>query len=83
MAFPRMCALAEVAWTTANRRDYDDFVDRLLPHLKRLNRLGIGAANHLFDIASTTLPASGRVEVTLTRLRGPPAREPPASNGKH
>lgn len=68
MAFPRMCALAEVAWTPATRRDYNDFVVRLLPHLARLNQRGIGAANHLFDIVSTTLPDSGKVVVTLAKL---------------
>lgn len=29
MAFPRLAALAEVLWTSADRRNYDDFLERL------------------------------------------------------
>ncbi len=41
MAFPRMCALAEVAWTPKERKAYSDFERRLRPHLERLTALGI------------------------------------------
>jgi hexosaminidase len=41
MAFPRMCALAEVAWTPAKRRDYGDFLQRLPAHLERLKAMGV------------------------------------------
>lgn len=41
MAYPRACALAEVAWTDAAKRDYDDFYKRLRTHLKRLEMLGV------------------------------------------
>ncbi|SIR97454.1 hexosaminidase [Microbispora rosea] len=34
MAFPRLCAFAEVAWGTAG--DYRDFLHRLTPHLESL-----------------------------------------------
>lgn len=42
MAFPRVCALAEVVWTSKNLRDYDDFIGRMLAHLERLKALGVG-----------------------------------------
>ena len=41
MAFPRLCALAEVGWTPRNCRDYDDFTRRLQTHLARLDQLGV------------------------------------------
>lgn len=41
MAFPRACALAEVAWTPQDRRMWDDFSDRLDGHLDRLRALGV------------------------------------------
>jgi len=41
MAFPRMCALAEVVWSK-NRESYADFVARLKLHLRRLDLLGVG-----------------------------------------
>ncbi|WP_328808002.1 beta-N-acetylhexosaminidase [Nonomuraea antri] len=40
MAFPRLCALAEVAWGTAG--EYAEFGERLRGHLERLDRLGVG-----------------------------------------
>ena len=39
-AFPRLCALAEVLWST-EERDYDDFAGRLDEHLARLDALGV------------------------------------------
>ena len=41
MAFPRMCALSEVAWSQASRKDYRNFLVRLEIHLKRLDVLGV------------------------------------------
>ncbi len=37
MAFPRLCALAEVLWTKPEARDYKDFLKRLEPHLEKLD----------------------------------------------
>ena len=39
MAFPRLCAFAEVVWGTAG--DYADFATRLESHLDRLDALGV------------------------------------------
>lgn len=41
MAYPRLCALAEVTWTPAARKDYAGFVARLPAHLRRLAALGV------------------------------------------
>ncbi len=41
MAFPRGIALAEVAWSPRDGRDYADFVERLSPLLAHLDALGI------------------------------------------
>ncbi len=40
-AFPRAAALAEVVWSPAAARNYDDFVARLGGHLRRLDQLGV------------------------------------------
>ena len=40
MLFPRMCAFAERAWGSP-RTSYEDFLDRLGPHLDRLDALGL------------------------------------------
>jgi len=41
MSFPRLCALAEVAWSSPERRHWRDFSQRLEAHLKRLSQLGV------------------------------------------
>lgn len=41
MAFPRLSALAEVAWTTVPRRNFADFMQRLEPHLRRLDAMDV------------------------------------------
>ncbi len=41
MAFPRLCALAEVVWTPKPRKDYQDFLARLATHLERLAILDV------------------------------------------
>lgn len=41
MALPRMCALAEVVWTPAEQKDYDNFYERLTEHAERLKTLDV------------------------------------------
>ncbi len=41
MAFPRLSALAEVAWTAVPRRNFADFMERLGPHLLRLDAMDV------------------------------------------
>lgn len=41
MAFPRLCALSEVAWSPQEQRNFADFRSRLVEHLKRLDVLGV------------------------------------------
>ena len=40
-AFPRVAALAEVVWTPAKARNYDDFLARLATHVKRPDALKV------------------------------------------
>lgn len=42
MAFPRLCALAEVVWTPREERNFTDFRSRLDTHLRRLAILDVG-----------------------------------------
>lgn len=41
MAFPRLSALAEVAWSDPGRRDWADFVERLIPLLSRFDTMQV------------------------------------------
>ncbi len=65
MIFPRLCALAELVWSPADKRDFDHFAQRLSPHLDRLKGMGIHCANHLYDLNAAIQPQAGKVEVKL------------------
>jgi len=41
MIFPRECAIAEIAWSSKESRNWDDFMRRLQIHEKRLDELGV------------------------------------------
>jgi hexosaminidase len=41
MAYPRLTALAEVAWTPTVLRQFDEFRSRLAVHLERLRILDV------------------------------------------
>ncbi len=41
MAFPRLTALAEAVWTPKDRKNYPDYIERLTPHLRRLQALDV------------------------------------------
>jgi hexosaminidase len=43
MGFPRICALAEVLWLDAEKKDYADFLARLRLHRDRLAVMGVNA----------------------------------------
>jgi len=39
--FPRLCAMAEVAWSPAEARDWADFSRRMSDHYRRLDAMGV------------------------------------------
>ncbi len=41
MAFPRMCALAEVTWSPKASRNWEDFIRRLRTQFQRFDQLGV------------------------------------------
>jgi len=48
MVFPRLSALAEVAWSAKDVRDWNGFLPRLAVQMRRFARAGIGAADSAF-----------------------------------
>ncbi len=55
MIFPRLCALAEVDWTPINRKNYEDFRQRLLKHFDFFDTRGINYAKSIFEIKKTII----------------------------
>lgn len=46
MAYPRLCALAEIVWSPRERDAYESFLARLRVHLRRLEVQGVAYCRH-------------------------------------
>jgi len=67
MVFPRLSAVAETAWSPQNRRDWQEFLHRLVPQMGRLARGGIRAADSAFAVAIDAQPDGlSHAKVTLS-----------------
>ncbi|QNL52400.1 family 20 glycosylhydrolase [Olivibacter sp. SDN3] len=54
MVFPRALALAEVAWTSPDQKDWPDFQHRLQKHYLLMQRLGINYYRPAYDVRIST-----------------------------
>jgi hexosaminidase len=54
MMYPRACAIAEVAWTAKENRNYEDFLTRLDTHFKHLDAWDVHYAKHLQHAGDST-----------------------------
>ncbi len=62
MTFPRLCALAEVAWTPANKRNFDFFKGKLIKHLSYLKQNNIGFAKSFSNVDLNTSKVADKKE---------------------
>lgn len=67
MAIPRMLALAEVAWTSKNKRDFDHFNRRLQTHFIRfdLQHINYSKGSYKVEIIPETDSITGKTKVKL------------------
>jgi len=65
MAYPRICALAEVLWTPGVQKDFDNFSNRLLGHLPLLEKWNVNYSNAIFQTYHTTQTSGGKTSITV------------------
>jgi hexosaminidase len=72
MAFPRLAAVAETAWSAPGRKDWNGFVVRLPAQFARYEALGIKADRSALAVRVDAEPASqpGRAAITLSAQGG-------------
>lgn len=70
--FPRLAALAEIAWSPASKKDYKHFLTRLPAQLQRYRTLGIDYAQTPFqvNIGAEAGKAPSTADVTLANPLG-------------
>lgn len=67
MTMPRMSALAEVAWTQREKKDYTNYVQRLYNHFKLLRFLGITYSTAVYSVTDRVMPEGSKgISVTLS-----------------
>ncbi len=72
MVYPRAIALSEVLWSQQNKKNYDNFLNRLKIEMKRLDRLKVNYAKHALGInGEVSRTREGIIELAFsTRLNG-------------
>jgi hexosaminidase len=66
MVYPRAAALSEVLWSPASMRNYDNFFERLQPHLRRLDGLKVNYAKRMNDVKLESKDENSTPSVFLT-----------------
>lgn len=67
MTFPRAVALAEVAWSNPNQKNYADFIDRMAYYLNGLDERKVNYAKHFYEIkTNVNLDSNNRLMVSLS-----------------
>jgi hexosaminidase len=74
MIFPRLAALAEVGWTSSQRRNFDDFASRLPSLLNRYDLMGINYSKAFYDIEGKTIRDNGKLLLRLQTKGDAPIR---------
>ena len=66
MVFPRLLAVAEVAWTPQDRREWNDFKRRLNAQIPELQRRGINTYTLSDEVEISTSPGADQGSVLVT-----------------
>jgi hexosaminidase len=59
MVYPRAIALAEVLWTQPEKKNYDNFLERLKSGLPRLELKNVNYAKHVFEVRGVVESSQG------------------------
>lgn len=66
MAMPRMGALSEIQWTAPEKKNYADFLNRLVRLTEIYDQQGYNYGKHLFDVTAVYTPDTEKGCLTVT-----------------
>ncbi len=70
MVYPRACALAELNWTPATSKDYNDFVQRLVQHFDLLDALDVNYSKAVYSVEPEIIPDSSEQKLAIALKTG-------------
>lgn len=68
MIMPRMAALSEVLWGTANTSDYKNFEKRLINHFDVYDKMGINYSKAIYQVTTSVSSAANGVAFSLNAV---------------
>lgn len=71
MIFPRLLALSEVGWGTADPKNYKEFEGRVINEFKVLDKMGINYAKSIYNINGKVQPRVGGISYKLSTSQKP------------
>ncbi|SHF51066.1 family 20 glycosylhydrolase [Chryseobacterium sp. OV279] len=71
MIFPRLMALSEVGWGTADSKNYKAFENRVISQFKVLDKMKVNYAKSIYNISGKVIPAGSGVSYELTVSQDP------------
>lgn len=71
MIFPRLMALSEVGWGTADPENYKEFESRVIGQFKVLDGMKINYAKSIYNISGKVVPAKEGIAYELTVSQDP------------
>lgn len=69
MTFPRVCAMAEVGWAALERKDYNDFLNRLNTNIKFLEKEKVNFARYNLALLPRSAPDKNLEEAVSDFLK--------------
>lgn len=67
--FPRLAALAEIAWSPKGSKDWNNFLKALDNYNAHLDAKGIKYAKSMYNIQHTAIPENGNIKIALECIR--------------
>lgn len=65
MAVPRMCALAEVLWSSKESKNYAGFQKRLIEHFSLLDKLDINYSKAIYELKTSVKPLNNQSGISF------------------
>ena len=69
LLFPRLAAVAELAWSEKGKKDWPQFLKALDNYNDHIAKTGIVYAKSMYNIQHTVTPVNGQLEVNLECIR--------------